>query len=449
LSKPVLLSGDNMPRVSEEGTSMPPRTGSEEARSLQDRISEAGGKGCAGQPPGASKGPREPLWKGPHEDGITFSLLSRFLVCRERFRLYALEGLRPVAKWNAPIGFGDMWHVCEQAFAAADSWVEAGAPRGYCPAPWDGLLLDYAKNQCRLYPTQQQEVDHWYNVVKVTFPQYVGFWSKNQDVKDRTPVFQEQKFRVEYKLPSGRLVYLRGKWDAVDIVGKGRDARVWIQENKTKGNPNPNKIRRQLRFDLQTMLYVVAFEAASKEMHSGQQHLFVPERHHQELPIGGVRYNVVRRPLSGGKGSIRQWKPSKRNPSGETKYEFFKRLEVEIKEAPETYFMRWKTPLLPQDLRDFRERCLDPILEQLCDWWEWVSFVTTNGKNLWDNDVRFSGRPDLPAEESIHNSAIHWRHPYGVFNPLLEDMDGDLDDYLETGSKAGLERADSVFPELQ
>jgi hypothetical protein len=325
-----------------------------------------------------------------------------------------------------------MWHVAEQEFALV-GWNQTS----------QDTLRDYAARLCRLYSTQQQEVDHWYNVVKVTFPQYVEFWSKNQDVKERTPVFQEQKFRAEYKLPSGRLVYLRGKWDAVDIVGKGRDARVWIQENKTKGNPNPNKIRRQLRFDLQTMLYVVALEAAQNEMHSP-----VPGRA-QELPIGGVRYNVIRRPLSGGKGSIRQWKPSKRNPSGETKYEFFKRLEEEIKEAPETYFMRWKTPLLPQDLRDFRDRCLDPILEQLCDWWEWVSFVTANGKNLWDNDVSFSCRPDLPAGESSHASAIHWRHPYGVFNPLLEDMDGDLDDYLETGSKAGLERADSVFPELQ
>jgi hypothetical protein len=409
-----------------------PRVSEEEASSLHDRIREAGGKGCAGQPPGASKGPREPLWKGPHEDGITFSLLSRFLVCRERFRLYALEGLRPVRRFDHRIGFGDMWHVAEQEFALV-GWNQTS----------QDTLRDYAARLCRLYSTQQQEVDHWYNVVKVTFPQYVEFWSKNQDVKERTPVFQEQKFRAEYKLPSGRLVYLRGKWDAVDIVGKGRDARVWIQENKTKGNPNPNKIRRQLRFDLQTMLYVVALEAAQNEMHSP-----VPGRA-QELPIGGVRYNVIRRPLSGGKGSIRQWKPSKRNPSGETKYEFFKRLEEEIKEAPETYFMRWKTPLLPQDLRDFRDRCLDPILEQLCDWWEWVSFVTANGKNLWDNDVSFSCRPDLPAGESSHASAIHWRHPYGVFNPLLEDMDGDLDDYLETGSKAGLERADSVFPELQ
>lgn len=417
---------------------MPPRTGSEEANSLHERISAVGGKGCAGQPPGAGKGPREPLWKGPHEDGITFSLLSRFLVCRERFRLYALEGLRPIRRFDHRIGFGDMWHVCEETFA---QYSGGQGPAGR--VTWVEALRELATDLCRLYPTQQQEVDHWYNVVKVTFPQYVDFWCKNQDVRERTPVFQEKKFRVEYKLPSGRLVHLRGKWDAVDIIGKGNYAVVWLQENKTKGNPNPNKIRRQLRFDLQTMLYVVALEAAQKEMHS-----FVPGRA-QELPIGGVRYNVVRRPLSGGKGSIRQWKPSKRNPSGETKYEFFKRLEVEIKEAPETYFMRWKTPLLPQDLRDFQERCLDPILEQLCDWWEWVSFVTAGGKNLWDNDVSFSCRPDLPVGESSHASAIHWRHPYGVFNPLLEDLDGDLDDYLETGSEAGLERADSVFPELQ
>lgn len=399
-----------MPRISEEEAS--------------DRISKAGGKGCVGQPPGASKGPREPLWKGPEKDGITFSLLSRFLVCRERFRLYVVEGLRPVAKWNAPIGFGDMWHVCEETFA---QYSGGQGPAGR--VTWVEALREFATDLCRLYPTQQQEVDHWYNVVKVTFPQYVEFWSKNQDVKDRTPVFQEQKFRVRYKLPSGRLVYLRGKWDAVDIIGKGRDARVWLQENKTKGNPNPNKIRRQLRFDLQTMLYVIALSVSADDCDDS---MVIVDKDWKRIPLGGVRYNVVRRPLSGGKGSIRQWKPSKRNPSGETKYEFFKRLEVEIKEAPETYFMRWKTPLLPQDLRDFRERCLDPILEQLCDWWDGIQCSF--------------GEP----MRNINWSAIgHWQHPYGVFNPLLEDMDGDLDDYLETGSQAGLERADSIFPELQ
>ncbi len=30
----------------------------------------------------------ESHWKGPHIDGISFSALSTFIVCRERFRLH-------------------------------------------------------------------------------------------------------------------------------------------------------------------------------------------------------------------------------------------------------------------------------------------------------------------------------------------------------------------------
>ncbi len=35
---------------------------------------------------------REPVWKGPEVDGVTQSLLSRYLTCKERFRLLVIEG---------------------------------------------------------------------------------------------------------------------------------------------------------------------------------------------------------------------------------------------------------------------------------------------------------------------------------------------------------------------
>ena len=56
-----------------------------------------------------------PAWKGPVEDGITFSLLSRWVVCRERFRLQAIEGLKEDEGFVAPIEFGSLWHEAEEA----------------------------------------------------------------------------------------------------------------------------------------------------------------------------------------------------------------------------------------------------------------------------------------------------------------------------------------------
>jgi hypothetical protein len=350
---------------------------------------------------------QEPLWKGPGVDGVTQSLLGRFLQCRERFRVYAIEGLRPVEQFNHRIEYGQMWHICEETLA--------GEPKG----DWQQWLSNYAKDLCRKYPLQQEQVQHWYNVCKVQFPIYVDYWAKHQDVKDRTPLLQEQVFDVPYKLSSGRIVRLRGKWDSVDLIGKGKNAGVYLMENKTKGDINEQQLQRQLSsgFDWQTMFYLVA--------------LTTWEGKTRDYPrnIAGVRYNVVRRPLSGGKGSIVRHKPSKSNPTGETAEEFYNRLAGIIAEDPGYSFMRWRVEITPTDLLRFCQECLDPILEQLCQWWDWIEDAYEENRNPFENPV-------------------HFRYPYGVYNMLTEGGTAELDEYLNTGSALGLERAGSLFGEL-
>src|SRR4051812_37572992 len=73
--------------------------------------------------------PERPLWQGPSDDGpmggITQGLLSRFICCRERFRLKVVEGLEPVSKFDHKSGYGNLWHVCEEVFAVAGDWQAA------------------------------------------------------------------------------------------------------------------------------------------------------------------------------------------------------------------------------------------------------------------------------------------------------------------------------------
>jgi hypothetical protein len=368
---------------------------------------------------------RSPLWAGPCDSGpqggITFSLLSRFISCRERFRIAVMEGLRPVDAFNHRIAFGDAWHVCEEALAWRDP--DGVVDSGY--RPWEAPLLYWGQQACKQYPTAAEQVDHWYNVIRVTFPLYVDYWAKHSDMIARRPLLSEQSFSVPYRLPSNRIVRLRGKWDSVDLVGEGKGARVILQENKTKGDVREAQLRRQLRFDLQLGLYIVAL---TEGWYQGQ-----PWSHSKpSARIGGVRYNVVRRPLSGGKGSIVRHKPTKSNPEGESKEAFFLRLRGIIAESPQNYFMRWDVGITPSDILKFRRECLDPILEQLCDWWE----------AMQDCDGDYF-RPPTP------HGHVHWRHPYGVFNVLDEGGSSDLDEYLETGSTVGLERASTLFPELE
>jgi len=350
----------------------------------------------------------EPLWKGPEVEGISQSLLSKFLVCRERFRIKVIEGLSPPPSFIKAIEYGNMWHLCEEHFANNEDWSKP--------------LTKYCAQLCKKFPTQQYEIEKWYNVCKVQFPVYVEFWSKHKDVKNRTPLLQEENFKVPYTLPSGRVVLLRGKWDSVDIIGKGRNSGIYLQENKSKGDIDEEKMRRQLGsgFDLQTMLYLIALEEETEFNFTA------------DAPLKGVRYNVVRRPLSGGKGSIRQKKGSK-NVKPETAQEFYQRLKTDyIEQEPEYFFMRWKVEVTPEDIERFKGECLNPILEQLCCWY----------------DIQI-GVPQKRSMAMLNPGDLHYRLPSGIYNPITEGKETEYDNYLETGNSVGLERSKTLFPELE
>jgi hypothetical protein len=400
--------------------------------SLSDRLRErAKATNPRGTPDqGLSSPQKNPHWRGPEEEGVTQSLLSRFLSCRERFRLLVVEGLRPAPTFNHRIEYGNMWHVCEEALAKAPRQV------GSKESSWRMALELCCRDLCRQYSTQQEQIDHWYNVCRTQFPLYVEYWSRHPDVRDRTPLLQEQVFDVPYRLPSGRTVRLRGKWDSVDLVGKGKTAGIWLQENKTKADINEAQMKRQLSFDLQIMFYLVALEGISI---SGSPSRGWVGNVGKGTEVSGVRYNVIRRPLSGGKGSIVRHKPSKSNPQGETKTHYYSRLSDIIKEDLPYFFMRWQVTVTPADVAKFRREFLDPILEQLCDWYH---FVTTG-------DPFDVGRYLAGNAERSRGGAPHWRHPFGAVNWLDEGGSSDLDAYLESGSEVGLVRSDTLFGELQ
>ncbi len=355
----------------------------------------------------------DPLWKGPSgegpQGGVTFSLLSRFLNCRERFRLLVIEGLRSRDGFNHRIEYGSLWHAAEEAFASGGDPVES--------------VKGYARRLCKRYPADVEQIQHWVRVCLIQFPIYLNYWSAHPDVIDRVNLLSEVAFDVLYTLPSGKVVRLRGKRDNVDLIGRGKDQKIYLQENKTKGDINPNQLRRQLTFDLQTMIYLIALKT---EMDAGNPK-WLSSPGWKDIPLGGIRYNVVRRPLAGGKYSIRQNK-------SESLGNFYSRLSGLIDSDPEFFFMRWKVEIGGKDIEVFRSQCLDPILEQLCDWWEY----------MLARDAIIDSYSDVWA----FNKGIHWRHPYGIYNVLDEGGSTEYDEYLDHRSEIGLDRTTDLFPEL-
>ncbi len=308
-----------------------------------------------------------------------------------------VEGLKPRQDFNHRIEYGNMWHLCEEIYAAGGTWA--------C------CLSDYAKKLCRKWPLHQEEIAKWYNVCLIQFPIYLRYWDKHKSRKKQTQIMQEQTFCVPYELPSGRIVLLKGMWDGVVSVGSGKNEGLWLREHKTKGDIKPEQVERQLTFDLQTMTYLVSLVI----------HLMNEPSY---IPIEGVLYNVVRRPLSGGKGTIRQHKPTKTKPQGESKEDFYKRLEGIIEENASEFFMRWEVTITQEDIERFKTEFLNPCLEHLCDWWDEVREPTK-----WD--------------------ARSYRTPYGIYNVLAGGGSTDLDAYLLNRNEVGLERTENLFPELK
>jgi len=345
------------------------------------------------------------VWKGPEEDGITFSLLSKFLTCRERFRIRVIEGLKPAERFSGKMEFGNLWHAAEEAHATADeSWSEA--------------VSVYASLLSNKFPYDRDEIDKWRAVVLTQFQLYVDYWSKHPDVIARTPLMSEQVFDVPYKLPSGRTVRLRGKWDSIDLVG-GKQPGIWIQENKTKQRIDERQICRQLTGDLQTMLYVVAFSEYQYPS-DPKAELTGPEELN-DYPLKGVRYNIIRR-------------TEHRVGKKETLSDFCDRLKGIVLENPGEWFMRWNVIVTPTDVKRFRERTLDPILEQLCEWYDCMKFS--------------AGKPFGGQYNCVDNHGIHWQHPFGAANGVDEGWGSDLDEYLYSGDTLGLTKTDNLFPEL-
>ncbi len=342
---------------------------------------------------------RQPLWKGPQEDGITTSLLSKFLVCRDRFYLKVVEGLGEDEGFRHALEYGSLWHEAEEAHAGRKDWHKP--------------LAAYATKLLDTYPGNEKTIQKWFAIAKVQFPLYVAHWRNHVSSMGRTPILQEEAFRVRYALPSGRWVMLRGKFDSVFGQSRG----IWLQENKTKGEIDEEGIQKGIQYNLQTMIYHVALRLLSKERKDLQKH-----------PIQGTLYNVVRRPLSD-RFAIRQKKK-------ESDQAFYNRIAASIKAKPDHFFKRWKVILQNRDVDQFRLQTLDPILEALCDWWD---FIKEDPFNPWR--VRHSN--------GIPGGGVHYRYPFGVYNSLSGGFRGDFFDFLTTGNRRGLVKVPSLFPELE
>lgn len=389
---------------------------------------------------------RKPLWGGPFTEGITFSLLSKFLVCRERFRLKVVEGLCEPEGFRYALEYGNLWHEAEEVFSRTKRVSDALT-----------AIHNYGKSLIPRFPGSEQDIAKWTAIAKHQFPLYVDHWKNHPLEAARRPLWEEQTFCVPYCLPSGRTILLRGKLDCVLGIRPPSPKKPllgYVQENKAKGENtlDDEGITATVHENLQSMFYQNAIRTWQRlpdqdvpfaqpgirplhDLASGSRSAAAQIR---TCVISGTVYNVIRRPLSD-KHAIRQRKGNsrlKKPTPPETDGEFWKRAgHDEVAKQPDYYFKRWRCEIDDAAVERFNRKTFHPILEALCDWWEWIAADPFNP---------FRVNPDT----GISGGGFHFQFPWGVYNPLTGGWRGDYFTYLSSGRTTGLQRTDNLFPEL-
>ena len=121
---------------------------------------------------------KKPLWD-LEKDGITFSMLSQFLICRERFRLTSVEGWTSKGL-SIPIEFGQIFH-----------WVlekKINSPR----TSISKLIKDDLKRRKKtLKKSQLEDYEIVLGLVQVTIDGYFEYWKS-------IPTFEHPITSVKY-----------------------------------------------------------------------------------------------------------------------------------------------------------------------------------------------------------------------------------------------------------
>jgi len=340
-----------------------------------------------------------PVWD-LYRDGITFSLLSKYLVCKHRFWLRTVKGFRTDSGFDYKIEFGNLMHIGYEFVDKGYKVVKA-------------KMEEYGQKLAQRYPAdwndKTKSIGWWVRVAQQMFPIYQEF---HKDAH-KSYVFQERVFRVPVKLPSGRTIELRGKWDGGRVFNRGKKQYLWLQENKNKGSVDAEGLTNSLLNDLQTQIYANTFTRWLK----------TAKEPWAKLPFSGVLYNVVKRPL-GDWHAIRQ-------KVNESPIEFADRAIALVRDNPDNWFYRWNIGLDDADIRRFERMTLFPLLEDLCDWWD----------SIKDN-------PDDPWYSNGKPNVKHCLRPHGVYDAMYDGLRGDFDQFLSRGSMVGIEQVDNVFPEL-
>ena len=169
------------------------------------------------------------LWKGPLIDGITQSMIGKFVQCPYRFYLYAILGLKDNTPLHDNLIWGDVFHKgLELYIESKDLNVSVVGMLEYLDTKYPNAPSTYKTSTRRM-------------LYKFSLSTYNGEWQT------------EIPFKIPITLPSGRTVTMRGKIDALNTTHP--DYQLVLGEHKCKGYIDPARLAKELPHDRQLNIY--------------------------------------------------------------------------------------------------------------------------------------------------------------------------------------------------
>lgn len=338
---------------------------------------------------GKAKPKTNPSFPWTWDAGITQSMLTLFMKCREQTYLKYMKGYT-ARHMSTALEFGTIWHLCQE---------HQHDKAGESPASVARRCIRAYSNARKktIFKTEHDAFDEICSIIQVMFPIYCKFWAEDDSQIDW--IAPEQKFAVPY-------TFIDHKGESRTIILNGMRDRVYrengllgVFETKTRSR-NTDGITDDLKADFQTSFYAVAAEVDLKER---------PEI---------VMYNVVRKPMI-------------QKRVNESIKQYCDRVAEDATKRGKFYFQRWDVHLTATDLKRFRRRTLDPALRLFAQ---------------WVDSLKKSKDGAVIAEED------RWRSPFHILNSNeLSGKYGKAEtaDLILSGRQSGYLRRKTIFPELE
>lgn len=286
---------------------------------------------------------RNPALYDPARDGVTFSLLSTFLDCREKAKLYlqGWSGTQP----NFHLVFGGLAHA---VLRAAYTQHRAGTLRSYPKQVWVSRTLErlrtvWVTEHPRPSDTAVAILEEALAKANIILPYYFLYWKR--DFEEMRWIQVEETFRLPWSVTmldgSTRSTFLRGRIDGAYVLPNAK--RVVLRtaprllETKTRNSVDEDALIDTMPFERQTNIYLTALRRTTGT-------------HPPSMLL-----NVIRKPLL-------------RQKQKESWPEFETRIRADVQSRMDWYFMRMNMDVDPEDI-DRNEGELNALIQDFVRWW--------------------------------------------------------------------------------